>query len=77
MMLIDSNIIIYAAKPEHAFLRQFIATHAPAVSVVSQIEVLGFHRLTPEERQHFVAFFGATTVHPITSPVVEWAIKLR
>jgi hypothetical protein len=24
-MLIDSNIIIYAARPEHAALRQFIA----------------------------------------------------
>ena len=27
-MLIDSNIIIYAAKPEHQELRRFIAKHA-------------------------------------------------
>lgn len=32
-MLIDSNVIIYAAKPNQA-LRRFIARHAPAVSVI-------------------------------------------
>lgn len=42
MMLADSNIIIYAAQPEHADLRQFIAEHSPVVSAVSYVEVLGF-----------------------------------
>jgi toxin FitB len=45
-VLIDSNVIIYAAKPEHQELRRFIARHAPAVSVISYVEVLGYHRLT-------------------------------
>ena len=31
MMLIDSNIIIYAAQPASAALREFIAQHAPGV----------------------------------------------
>jgi predicted nucleic acid-binding protein len=53
-MLIDSNIIIYAAKPEHADLRRFIAEHTPAVSAVSYVEVLGYHRLTERDRQYFV-----------------------
>ena len=55
-MLLDSNIIIYAAKPEHADLRRLIAEHAPAVSAVSVVEVLGYHRLTAPERQHFEEF---------------------
>ena len=38
-MLIDSNIIIYAAKPENDALRRWIAEIAPAVSVVSYVEV--------------------------------------
>ena len=42
-MLIDSNIIIYAAMPEHQMLRDLIAEHAPAVSAVSYVEVLGYH----------------------------------
>ena len=37
-MLIDSNIIIYAAKPEHPELRSFIAMHTPLVSAVSYVE---------------------------------------
>ena len=42
-MLIDSNIIIYASKPEYSSLRQFIAENSPVVSAVSYVEVLGFH----------------------------------
>ncbi len=49
MMLIDSNIIIYAAQPEHNRLRQWIAETAPAVSAVSYVEVLGYSQLTEAE----------------------------
>ena len=38
-MLIDSNVIIYAAQPHHIDLRQFIDGITPSVSVVSYIEV--------------------------------------
>ncbi len=41
-MLLDSNIIIYAAQAEHATLRQFIADYTPAVSVISYIEALRY-----------------------------------
>ncbi len=50
MMLIDSNTIIYAALPEHQALRQFVADRAPAVSVIGCVEVLGYHRLTQQQR---------------------------
>lgn len=76
-MLIDSNIIIYAAQPNYITLRQFIATYAPAVSGVSYVEVLGYHGLSPAEKQHFTAFFAAATVLPISQPVLEEAVKLR
>jgi predicted nucleic acid-binding protein len=39
-VLLDSNIIIYAAQPDHAGLRAFVAAHAPAVSAISVVEVL-------------------------------------
>src|SRR5687767_3712843 len=76
-MLIDSNIIIYGAKAENEALRQWIAANAPAVSVVSQVEVLGYHKLTNEEKKHFEEFFAAATVLAITDRVVEQAIRLR
>jgi predicted nucleic acid-binding protein len=76
-MLIDSNIIIYAAQQANTALREFIGQHAPAVSAVSYVEVLGYHRLTDQERQHFEAFFAAASVLPLTQDVLEQAVKLR
>ena len=76
-MLLDSNIIIYAAQPEHVDLRQFIETHTPAVSVISQIEVLGYHKLTEEDRQFLEQFFRTAERLPLSETAVEWAVKLR
>lgn len=61
-MLIDSNIIIYAAQPAHETLRRFIAQHAPAVSAISYVEVLGYHRLTAAERSLLEAVFSVGTL---------------
>jgi toxin FitB len=76
-MLIDSNIIIYAAKPEHNVLRQFIAEHAPAVSAVSYVEVLGYHQLTEQERQYFEVFFAVAPILALSQAVLDQAVKLR
>lgn len=76
-MLLDSNIIIYAAQPEYAELRRFIAEHSPAVSAVSFVEVLGYHKLTEPDRAALEAFFAVSTIVPITSDVVASAVRLR
>lgn len=77
MMLIDSNIIIYASQSEHSALRQFIADNSPLVSAVSYVEVLGFHRLTAEDKTDFEEFFAAATVLPLTQSVLGQAVQLR
>ncbi|HEX8213011.1 MAG TPA: type II toxin-antitoxin system VapC family toxin [Longimicrobium sp.] len=76
-MLLDSNIIIYAAQPQHAALRVFTLERSPAVSVISLIEVLGFHRLHPDDRALFESFFRAAEILPLTDSVVQEAIRLR
>lgn len=76
-MLIDSNIIIYASKPEHAFLRKFIADHSPFVSAVSYVEVLGYHRLAEQERQILEAFFVDAPILPLEQAVLDQAVHLR
>ncbi|NOZ05665.1 MAG: type II toxin-antitoxin system VapC family toxin [Chloroflexi bacterium] len=76
-MLIDSNIVIYAAKLEHKVLRQFIAEHTPAVSAISYVEVLGYHHLTEQERRYFEMFFSAAPILALSLPVLMQAIKLR
>ena len=76
-MLIDSNIIIYAARPEHGQLRQFIADHGPFVSAVSYVEVLGYHKLADEQRVLLEAFFIAAPMLALAQPVLDQAVKLR
>jgi len=34
-MLLDSNIVIYAAEPNYDAVREFIGKHSPLVSVIS------------------------------------------
>ena len=65
-MLIDSNIIIYSALPENGHLRDLIKQHQPLVSVISYIEVLGYHLITAEDRENFEEFFEAAESLPIT-----------
>jgi len=76
-MLVDSNIIIYSAQPEHPQLRELIAENAPAVSALSYLEVLGYHLLTEQQRQYFEEFFQVTHVLPISQDVLNQAVILR
>ncbi|MBI1817448.1 MAG: type II toxin-antitoxin system VapC family toxin [Deltaproteobacteria bacterium] len=76
-MLLDSNIIIYAAQPEQGALRAFVEEKAPAVSVISRIEVLGYHQLQQPERESLDRFFEAAEVLPLSESVVERAVHLR
>ena len=76
-MLLDSNIIIYAALPEYSALQDFIAKHAPAVSAISRVEVLGYHLLNETDRRSFEEFFAAATVLPISDSVIAKAVELR
>ena len=76
-MLIDSNLIIYAAQPEHAALREFISTYAPLVSAVSYVEVLGYHNLGDSQAESLQRFFAATTMLPIDQDVLDQAVRLR
>ena len=46
--MLDSNLIIYAARPEYPGLRRLIAARSPAVSTISVVEVLGYHKLSEE-----------------------------
>jgi predicted nucleic acid-binding protein len=76
-MLLDSNIIIYAAKPEYGVLLDFIAKHALAVSAISRVEVLGYHLLNHQDRGNFEDFFAVATILPISESVLSKAIELR
>jgi len=57
-MLLDSNIIIYASKEENSFLLDLISKKSPSVSVISKIEVLGYHLLSNFEKKIFEYFLN-------------------
>jgi toxin FitB len=76
-MLLDSNIIIYASQPEHDQIRRFISENEIAVSALSYVEVLGYHRLTEESRLYFDEFFRIVEVLPISQAVLDLAVALR
>lgn len=76
-MLIDSNIIIYASRPEHGDLRALMARHAAAVPAVSYVEVLGYHALSEAEEAQYRLFFDAAIVLPIDQDVLDEAVRLR
>jgi len=76
-MILDSNLIIYAARPEYPGLRRLIAARSPAVSAVSVVEVLGDHKLSATDRAHFEAYFAAAEVLPLSDSVVARAVAVR
>lgn len=76
-MILDSNLIIYAARPEYPGLRRLIASRSPAVSAVSVVEVLGYHKLSAVDRAHFERFFAAADVLPLSDAVVAQAVSVR
>ncbi len=75
--MLDSNLIIYAARPEYPGLRRLIAARSPAVSAVSVVEVLGYHKLSAAEKAGFESFFAAAEVLPLSGAVVARAVTLR
>lgn len=77
MILVDSNIVINAARPEHEALRLLIGNEDAAVSVLSRIEVLGYHRLQADERNLLERLFDSHLVLPVTDEVADRAIALR
>lgn len=75
--LLDSNIIIYASKPNNEVLREFIKQNVPSVSFVSVIEVLGFNFINAQERKYLEEFFNNADVHLISMEIIKRATSLR
>ena len=76
-MLLDSNIIIYSTQPEFGSLRTLICDHAPSVSIISYIEVLGYHKLTDQEHCLLEQFFDVAEVISLSDAIAKVAVDLR
>lgn len=76
-ILIDSNIVIYAALPENEVLRTWLKKNKIFVSEISMLEVLGYHKLTKGDIIYFEEFFSASRVLAINSKQIQKAVELR
>lgn len=76
--LFDSNILIYAANPASVYdaLRDLLIMPSGAVSAISQVEVLGFSRLSAEDRLYLEALFEALALVPVSNQVIRLAVQL-
>ena len=77
MKLIDSNILIYAAQPEHSDLKKLWQSNNVAVSNISRFEVLGYHKITEEQKIFFNAIFALAKIVEVDNPVINKAIEVR
>ena len=77
MRLLDSNIVIYAAQPANEWLRLDILSVPFAISQATRVEVLGWHRITPEDQKDLESFLAAGTLVPLTDDVADKALILR
>lgn len=75
--LLDSNIVIYATEPERGSLGEFLAGKIFAVSIISFVEVLGFHKIADRDKEEFENFFKATQIFPLSNEIASTAVELR
>lgn len=78
-MLIDSNIVILASKLQNVELLSKLKKDEASikVSIITKIEVLGYHQLNQVQKKFLENFFKAITVLPVNENVAEIATLIR
>jgi len=77
MILIDSNLIIYAVQAEYKNLREWIITNDPVYSIISRVEVLGFARIQSIEKQVITELLNSLEIIYHNPACYELAIALK
>ena len=78
-MLLDSNIIIYSVQPEYQIILEFLSSKEDnlSISIVSKIEVLGYHDLSEFVKENLQLFFSEIPIINLSDEIAEIAIQLR
>ncbi len=77
MKLLDTNIILYAADPTRSGLLQLVLDPENAVSIITFIEALGYHKITPAEKEWLESVFAVLKVLPVSKDIAEKSVRLR
>ena len=76
-MVLDTNILIYFAKPTGEHLSPWVVNPSAAVSVISRIEALGFPTMSAEEKTGITRAISMLPEIGLSDAVTERAIALR
>jgi len=77
MYLLDSNIIVYSCFPQYEYLRDLFVSESVYVSEISRVEVLGYHKLTPDEEIYFKDIFNLIHIITPDQQIFDAAIMIR
>ncbi|MCE9524711.1 MAG: type II toxin-antitoxin system VapC family toxin, partial [Planctomycetales bacterium] len=77
IMLLDINLIIFAANPAYPHLKTLVAGQASRVATITYIEVLGFHKFAPGEKSKLEQIFSLLPLLPLTRDIVDLTVQLR
>ena len=80
--LLDTNTIIYllnSSLPPHSipFMAKILSEDSCNISIISQMEILGFKFATEEEELIAQNFIDDSMIFGITDPIVQRTIMLR
>ena len=76
-MLLDTNIVIYACKPEGHELATLTSHPKAAVASVIWIESLGYKSIQPDEEQAIRGVLTQIMTYPLDEEVIQRSIQLR
>ncbi|MBF0125464.1 MAG: type II toxin-antitoxin system VapC family toxin [Magnetococcales bacterium] len=76
-MLLDSNVVIYAFDPAYPQVADFFVGKTFRVSLITRLEVLGYHRLSQRDSDRFTQFFNTLDTIAVAADVIECAVGLR
>lgn len=77
MPLLDSNILIYASKPEYPDLMEWLTVPEAAISGVSIPEVLGYSLLSEEDVRLCQDLLAHLHIFPVSLEVLYRAAHIR
>lgn len=77
-MILDSSII-YSNQPGYESVLDYSDRNAGnlMVSLITQLEVPGYHKLVPVDKADFEKFFASIPNRPITTEIISEAIRVR
>lgn len=77
MPILDSNILIYSLQREYQYVRDYFQGKDFSRSIISKVEVLGYHKLSNQEKNAFEVLFSKISLIAVIEEIIERAIHLK